>query len=244
MNMEKAKIKLTLKKCKFCNCWFYNSHRIKYCSKTCYKKIRNEQSKQTQKHIRENDRDNYNRKRRLYYKNNKTTIRNRAKKYYERDSGNVIKLAKRKEHAAKYRKDNKEKIKTYMKKWKSELKGKNPILVRAITMFSSVLSSGREHDIDKNWILEKLNGQHSCPICNVRFVFDTEIETTINPFKNMCKPSLDRWDSSKGYTKDNIVLLCLKCNSIKNQYTLEDFEKFIVGFRRVSAERLKREESM
>lgn len=35
--------------------------------------------------------------------------------------------------------------------------------------------------------------------------------------------SIDRIDSNKGYTKDNVVLSCWAINSMKNSYTTEEF---------------------
>lgn len=38
---------------------------------------------------------------------------------------------------------------------------------------------------------------------------------------------LDRLDNSKGYTEDNTVPCCFKCNSAKNDMTIEDFKKWL-----------------
>lgn len=38
---------------------------------------------------------------------------------------------------------------------------------------------------------------------------------------------LDRIDSSKGYTKDNVSPCCTKCNIMKSDLTIEDFYKHL-----------------
>lgn len=38
---------------------------------------------------------------------------------------------------------------------------------------------------------------------------------------------IDRIDSSKGYTKDNCVPCCSKCNKMKNTYSMEEFLEHI-----------------
>ena len=40
-------------------------------------------------------------------------------------------------------------------------------------------------------------------------------------------PSLDRIDSEKGYTKDNVVLCCQSINFAKHSYKIEDFLSFL-----------------
>lgn len=45
--------------------------------------------------------------------------------------------------------------------------------------------------------------------------------------KNPYQVSIDRIDSSLGYTKENAVLCCQSINYMKNDYSLEDFNLFI-----------------
>lgn len=37
-------------------------------------------------------------------------------------------------------------------------------------------------------------------------------------------PSLDRFDSSKGYTAENVVIICWRCNMVKGDGTVADLE--------------------
>lgn len=64
--------------------------------------------------------------------------------------------------------------------------------------------------LEKDWFVDWLNKQESvCDYCRREFSYNREIGTS---------PSLDRKDSSKGYTKDNIILCCELCNRAKNKY--------------------------
>lgn len=42
--------------------------------------------------------------------------------------------------------------------------------------------------------------------------------------KQMEKPSIDRLDNAKGYTKNNCVLACMRCNYLKSILTIEQIK--------------------
>jgi hypothetical protein len=44
-------------------------------------------------------------------------------------------------------------------------------------------------------------------------------------------PSLDRFDTRRGYTKDNVRVVCLRCNQLKNNATLEQIEAVLAYMR-------------
>ena len=59
-------------------------------------------------------------------------------------------------------------------------------------------------------------GTH-CPILDVKFEVGRE------NWQN--SPSLDRIDNSKGYEPDNVIVVCMMANSIKNQATPDQIRK-------------------
>lgn len=76
---------------------------------------------------------------------------------------------------------------------------------------------GHEHDIDHAYIshLLKVSGGR-CPLTQRKFVIE------LNHPDNF---SLDRIDSSKGYTKNNVWLITTWANIAKSDLSLEDFRK-------------------
>lgn len=58
-----------------------------------------------------------------------------------------------------------------------------------------------------------------CPVFRTRFVFSNTGHSTAD------SPTIDRLDPSKGYVKDNIVIISMKANCIKSAYTEKDLYK-------------------
>ena len=64
----------------------------------------------------------------------------------------------------------------------------------------------------------------SCPIFGMQLVFNRG-QVKDNSY------SIDRIDSSKGYSIDNIVVISQKANRIKTDATIEDLEKIVAFYR-------------
>ena len=56
-----------------------------------------------------------------------------------------------------------------------------------------------------------------CPVLNIPLDRSTKDNV----------PTLDRLDNSKGYTKDNIVVISFKANRLKNNATVDDISKIL-----------------
>lgn len=65
--------------------------------------------------------------------------------------------------------------------------------------------------------------QNGCPCCKVLFSY----ESLLNGNKNPAAPSADRFDSNKGYTKNNVVFICWRCNNLKRNSTIQDLQTVI-----------------
>ena len=77
------------------------------------------------------------------------------------------------------------------------------------------LVKNREHTITLQDIKDKYPSNGKCPI------FGVDLEFGNTGFRDN-SPSIDRIDSNKGYTPDNIQLISWKANSIKRNASLEE----------------------
>ena len=96
-------------------------------------------------------------------------------------------------------------------------------------LFSSARMRARkmniEFSITEQDIKELLDKTTVCPLRQVTF----QRGKNQKPHDN--SPSLDRIDSTKGYTKDNIQIISYKANTSKNTTTLEIYEKIVIGLK-------------
>lgn len=91
-------------------------------------------------------------------------------------------------------------------------------------------SKKREFDLDRGYLRglwEKQDGR--CAVTNIQMV---------HKFGYLESVSIDRIDSSKGHVKDNIQLVCLAVNRMKNSHSNEDVSNFL---RRVKDEIVRRD---
>ena len=71
--------------------------------------------------------------------------------------------------------------------------------------------------IDFNISKEDIIINEYCPVLNIPLDRSTKDNV----------PTLDRLDNSKGYTKDNIVVISFKANRLKNNATVDDISKIL-----------------
>lgn len=106
--------------------------------------------------------------------------------------------------------EEKEKIKIHKKKKYIE----NIVKYRLYQAEKRALAKKWLFDIDKEFITNSLlNQNNKCYYSNI--LFDNN--------SNLYSMSLDRLDSNKGYTKDNVVLCCSMVNYMKAEYPLDLF---------------------
>jgi hypothetical protein len=83
-----------------------------------------------------------------------------------------------------------------------------------------------QNDFDSKYIKELYNNQNKkC------YWFDIEITPSKIP-RHPFKPSIDRLDNNKGYTKDNIVLCSLMANFARNSLQEEEWIDVVKKFKK------------
>lgn len=93
---------------------------------------------------------------------------------------------------------------------------------------------GLEYTLTKAWYKERLDAG-VCEVTGIPFVLDpdtckhtsiTKRDRRLNPFS----PSVDRRDSTKGYTEDNCIMTCYMYNLCKQSFTDEAIVIFAEKF--------------
>jgi len=97
---------------------------------------------------------------------------------------------------------------------------------RLYSIFDAARGRSRKRDtpfeISLEDVLEKYETQNgSCALTNIEFSLDRLGRKGKNPFA----PSIDRIDSHKGYTKENIRLVCVIVNLALNNFGDDAFDK-------------------
>ena len=86
-----------------------------------------------------------------------------------------------------------------------------------LTMLRHAKARARRRNIFFDLTLDDIKLGTHCPILDVKFEVGRE------NWQN--SPSLDRIDNSKGYEPDNVIVVCMMANSIKNQATPDQIRK-------------------
>lgn len=87
--------------------------------------------------------------------------------------------------------------------------------------------SGKVFELDKEWLVEKLK-KGICEKTGLPFVLNGKDKPELNQksTKHPFSPSLERKDSTVGYTKENTIVVCLIYNYCKNVFEEEAVEMF------------------
>jgi len=107
-------------------------------------------------------------------------------------------------------------------KIKIEHTKRNPKLAWCYTTRSHHRSKGFKVTITNEELYNTIKNLDTCELCGC--VLDWSVYT-----KGMCKPnspSLDRVNSEKELTVDNVMILCHECNSMKRSKSLEELITF------------------
>lgn len=82
-------------------------------------------------------------------------------------------------------------------------------------------SRAQRRQMDFDLDVTRIHWPTHCPVFETAFNYGA-------PHKKGEGPSLDRLDNSKGYTLDNIAVISLRANTLKNNATADELEKVLV----------------
>lgn len=80
---------------------------------------------------------------------------------------------------------------------------------------SRAKSKNQAFDLTMQDVYELFPEDGLCPVLGIEMCFDKG---------RLNVPSLDRFDNSKGYTKDNVYLISMRANILKSDATFEEIE--------------------
>jgi hypothetical protein len=82
----------------------------------------------------------------------------------------------------------------------------------------------RQNDIEWDLTRDDITIPPCCPVFETPFDFSSS-------GRGDNSPSLDRIDSTKGYTKDNIVVVSWRANNLKKDATIDELERLVDFYR-------------
>ena len=95
--------------------------------------------------------------------------------------------------------------------------------------------SAKERSLKKGWDfdieLSDIKIPKVCPLLEIPLIEHSTRD------RHYDAPSLDRINSTKGYTKDNIWVISHRANQIKNDATVEELEKITLNFKQLLQEK-------
>lgn len=89
-------------------------------------------------------------------------------------------------------------------------------------------------DFDSLWIEEKIRAGF-CEVTGIAFDLNTQVSESVHA-KNPWVPSIDRIDSSRPYSRDNVNIVVYMYNVCKAEFSHEDVVKFCKAVATMEAE--------
>ena len=139
-----------------------------------------------------------------------------------------IKIEKR-EYQKRWREKNRELSVAKTQKFKAKLRLENPMKSRASCAYNDSRKRAKKHgmafNLTSEYILNLLENTPVCPYLGYVLTYAVGKDKTL--------ASLDRIDSSKGYTQDNIQIISYFANLMKSSATQEELVLFAKGILKI-----------
>lgn len=112
----------------------------------------------------------------------------------------------------------------------------SPFCIHLAGARTRMIQDGTRHllDFDKKYLKELWDTQDGkCAISGLPMILDTATGSATKKIpKHPYKASLDRIDSNKSYTKDNIQFVCMSINYMKNEFGNKEILEFVSNMKR------------
>lgn len=142
----------------------------------------------------------------------KKRLKRLSSKYYYYSLDEKSKKEKQKK-LNNWRKDNENRIKLYGVEWYNKNKAR--------ALWNAAKQRAKKKNLEFNLSLDRIKIAIELGICEITGIsFCGEKKR-----KSAFSPSIDRKDNSKGYTDDNINVVCWGFNTAKNEFSIEDYIK-------------------
>lgn len=141
--------------------------------------------------------------------------------YYQKNREKYLSRAKA------WKKNNPEARERHVAAWKDSIRVRRSTIPkrRAVALWTAAKKRTKEFSITLEFVIDLVeNAPDACPYTGVPFDYSTPEKGARNPWA----PSLDRIDSTKGYTPDNVEIVSTWYNVAKNGWTPDVNER---GFR-------------
>lgn len=90
-----------------------------------------------------------------------------------------------------------------------------------VPMLADARKRAKARNLEYNLIKDDLIIPEYCPVLGIPIHVSTSGKRSAN------SPSLDRVNNSKGYTKENVCVISLRANTLKNDATIDELENIV-----------------
>jgi hypothetical protein len=169
-----------------------------------------------------------------YYQQNSESLKLRQKKFRLEHANDPGYKNRMKEHNKKYRELHKEEIK--LKKLhnrekllqrRKELRREHHETNPSKFLLESSKSRARKKGLEHTITIEDIIIPSMCPVLGIPLKIGIGLPTDNSP-------SLDRIDNTKGYIKENVIVISHRANTLKRNATIDELEKIVDFYKHLS----------
>jgi len=131
-------------------------------------------------------------------------------------------------YSKEYNEQNDEQRKMTNKRYRKRVKTDQEIFLNSL--FRAARNNAKSRNIEFNISIELVRAfilvqNNRCALTGIQFIYEHDGMTRARPFA----PSIDRKDNSRGYTCDNIHLVCCIVNRAKNEFPQIIFDQMCLA---------------